>query len=482
MVKSNLLKMLLLLIVISLSMNAGAQSYNRKSGNNTSGIGTVVEYIANGTVNGVKGLISKEKDKFDDKDKNDKKDKKKDKKNKNSKDLQSDNDLSKKGNQKNAIQASKDDIELTVTGEGKTREDAKLAALRNALEEAYGVFVSSNTQLLNDEIVKDEIISISTGIIKHYDILAGSANGEMYDVVVKAIVTPGKLVSYAKQKGAPTELAVDGATLGANIRLERMNRENAMKAMNSLRQMQISLLPYCFDYEISDMTDINPSTHASQEYDIRFTVLISLNENAQNLFKIQKQISDLMFVYAQNMKTMNHNFSNYDRLQEWPALNKVASAILKQFYIEDDFKAISFYVARNGEKDEYNIYPKGIWKSNGEDIRFVESNNSYDGYYISDSGHSYYFLGYAVEALRYYNHHSLYQYFEKGFSYQMSYDEWKQSKIDDASRRLFTLNGYFNKPSNGQLEKMIIMRIPVCFSYSLDQVEKLTGIKLVPIS
>lgn len=469
-------KVLFVLIAISLSMSVNAQGYNRQGGNNSgNGQTSLVEEAAKGVVNGVKGLFSKKKDKSDDKkkkEKKDKKNKKKEDKNKSSDELISgNNNLAPNGNLNGAVVASKDDIELTVTGEGQTKEDAKLAALRNALEQAYGVFVSSNTQLLNDEIVKDEIVSISTGIIKHYEILAGSTNGEMYDVVVKAIVTPGKLVSYAKQKGAPTELAVDGATLGANIRLEKMNRENALKAMNSLRQMQINSLLDCFDYEISDMTDIKPSTHKSQEYDIRFTVLISLNENAQNLFEIQKQIHDLSIVYAQNTKTMNHNFGNNDRLQEWPTIYQLAATVLKNFYISDDLKDVSFYISRYNENERYNIYPSAVRRNDKSKIRIVQSANDYDGYYSApNSGLSYCFLGYAGADLRYKNHHSLDQFFKKEFVYKNS------------SEYYFTLDGYFMNASSADFKKMVVMNIPVCFSYSLDQVEKLTGIKLIPIS
>ncbi len=476
MYKSSLLKVLLALIILSLSMSVDALN-NRRGSNNTSNNGTsVVEEAAKG--------VCKKKDKSDDKDK-DKKDKKKDKKNKDSKDnLQSEKDLSKNETPKTTVQASKDDIELTVTGEGKTKEDAKLAALRNALEQAYGVFVSSNTQLLNDEIVKDEIVSISAGIIKHYEILAGSANGEMYDVVVKAIVTPGKLVSYAKQKGAPTEFAVDGGTLGANVRLEKMNRENALKAMNSLRQMQINLLPDCFDYEISDMSEIQGSRQSKDEYEVYFDIVVYLNENAQNLFEIQKQIYDLSLVYAQNTKTMNHNFNNKDRLQKWPVIYKVESAILNQFYIEDDLKMIHFYVGKEGEKDEYNIYPEGVWKSDSKVIRFVKSLNDHAGVSSYD-GHRAYFIGFAGAALCY---NPVGFSFTKGFVYEETdpYDDYDSPDefyaTPQQDRMHLSLDAYFNKASEGHFEKMVVMRIPVCFSYSLDQVEKLTGIKLIPIS
>ena len=48
-----------------------------------------------------------------------------------------------------------DQVTLVVSGEGATKEQATHVALRSAIEQAYGVFVSANTEILNDELVKD---------------------------------------------------------------------------------------------------------------------------------------------------------------------------------------------------------------------------------------------------------------------------------------------------------------------------------------
>ena len=67
-----------------------------------------------------------------------------------------------------------DDIEVIVSADGFTKEQATLSALRNAIEQTYGAFVSSNTQLLNDELIKDEIVSISNGYVKRFECLSES--------------------------------------------------------------------------------------------------------------------------------------------------------------------------------------------------------------------------------------------------------------------------------------------------------------------
>ena len=48
-------------------------------------------------------------------------------------------------------------ITLTVSAQGQTISEAKQNALRDAIEQAFGTFISSNTEILNDELLKDEI-------------------------------------------------------------------------------------------------------------------------------------------------------------------------------------------------------------------------------------------------------------------------------------------------------------------------------------
>lgn len=61
-----------------------------------------------------------------------------------------------------------DEVKLVVSGDGQTEEQAIKTALRSAIEQAYGTFVSANTAILNDSLVKDEVVTISTGNIKSY--------------------------------------------------------------------------------------------------------------------------------------------------------------------------------------------------------------------------------------------------------------------------------------------------------------------------
>ena len=64
-------------------------------------------------------------------------------------------------------QKAADDITLVVDGEGKDKTEATKNALRSAIEQSYGTFVSANTVILNDELVKDEIVLCRQVILSH---------------------------------------------------------------------------------------------------------------------------------------------------------------------------------------------------------------------------------------------------------------------------------------------------------------------------
>lgn len=68
--------------------------------------------------------------------------------------------------------AQPSEVTLVVIGEGATKEAATNNALRSAIEQTYGVFVSANTEILNDELGRDEIATILSGNIQKYNVIA----------------------------------------------------------------------------------------------------------------------------------------------------------------------------------------------------------------------------------------------------------------------------------------------------------------------
>lgn len=142
-----------------------------------------------------------------------------------------------------------EDAVIIAEGTGATKDVAATVALRNAIAEVYGVFISSNTVMLNDELIKDEIVSITNGNIRMYEIISEEyINGQCH-VVVKAAITVQKLISFCKQKGI-SEVAIDGASFLMNKKLKEINEQNEIKRQEIQSEVNKKMLLDAFDYSI----------------------------------------------------------------------------------------------------------------------------------------------------------------------------------------------------------------------------------------
>lgn len=142
-----------------------------------------------------------------------------------------------------------DEVTLVASGKATDSEKATTIALRSAIEQAYGTFVSANTTILNDDLVKDEIVTISNGNIKSYEVLSDVKCEDGQDMVtVKATVCISKLVSYAKSKGASTEFA--GATFAQSMKIKELNKKNELQALQNVLAMVKEMLPIAFDKKL----------------------------------------------------------------------------------------------------------------------------------------------------------------------------------------------------------------------------------------
>ncbi len=141
------------------------------------------------------------------------------------------------------------EVTLTVSSDGPTKEDAMKNALRSAIEQAYGAFVSANTTILNDELVKDEIVTISNGSIKNYTEISDvqTGNGSHF-VTLSATVSLPNLVTYAKNHGSECEFA--GNTFGMEMKLYELQKQNELKALYNLSDQIEALLPVTMKHEL----------------------------------------------------------------------------------------------------------------------------------------------------------------------------------------------------------------------------------------
>ena len=167
-------------------------------------------------------------------------------------------------------------VTLVVSGQGKTQDEAKQNALRSAIEQAFGTFISSKTEILNDNLVKDEIVSISNGNIQKFDVISEVQIPDGgYATTLKATVSVTKLTSFVERKGVEVEFK--GSLFGANLRQQKLNEEAEYKAILNLCQTSNEILSKSLDYSLEVGDPIKAPK--SNDYQVLYTVKATPNNN-----------------------------------------------------------------------------------------------------------------------------------------------------------------------------------------------------------
>ena len=196
-------------------------------------------------------------------------------------------------------------VVITVSGSGKTQEEAKQNALRNAIEQAFGTFISSNTQILNDELVKDEIVSVSSGNIQEYSVLSEVLAPDGYwSNTVKAKVAIDKLTTFCESKGVNIEFK--GSLFALNVKQQILNEENELKAITNMCKVLKEISEKSFDYEIAAG---EPVSSIKESWEIPLTITAKTNDN----FKI---MSDYLSATLRGLSLTREEVGNYIKLKK----------------------------------------------------------------------------------------------------------------------------------------------------------------------
>ena len=170
-----------------------------------------------------------------------------------------------------------DEVNLTVSGTGSTKDEAIKSALRSGIEQTFGTFVSSNTEILNDDLIKDEIVSVNSGTIKNYkELNSCQLPSGLFSVTLKATISIGELVKFSESKGSHAELS--GSTFAYNIKMRELNTISEKKAIENLTRQIIILGNSIYDKELI----LKEPKLANTGYEIPMTINFHGNINLNN--------------------------------------------------------------------------------------------------------------------------------------------------------------------------------------------------------
>jgi hypothetical protein len=270
-------------------------------------------------------------------------------------------------------QTDSKDLTITASGSGKTQEEAKQAALRSIIEQAFGAFISTKTEMFNDYVVADQMSSVSSGNIKSYEILNESElpNGK-WAVTIKAIVSVDKLASFVEAKGITVE--IKGGLFALNIKQQLLNEQAEIQTVAEM--VGVLYEPYQKSYDYTIKVGEPKSVDAeSINWEIPLEIEVIANKNmdfcSNYCTKILTAISlsDMELENYKNLgkryfelKIFKDNIEYHFFLRREESLNIFNSHVVRQTYFR------SFEV-NNGidTLDFYNsVQPKNPWDKSSE--------------------------------------------------------------------------------------------------------------------
>jgi hypothetical protein len=278
-------------------------------------------------------------------------------------------------------QTENKDVTIIASGSGKTLEDAKQSALRSATEQAFGVFISSKTEILNDQVVADQMASVSSGNIKSYEILNQDQLPDgRWGITLKTVVSIDKLTSFVQAKGIAIE--IKGGMFALNIKQQLLNEQGEIKAVAAMVGLLHEPLQISFDYVIKS-SDPKSLDAESKNWEIPLVVTATCNKNIDfcaNYFKKTLSALSLTSAEVETYKSLNK--------QVFPvSFNYIGQNIIFYLRKQTSINAI------NTLRSNWNFYTRLFAVQSGMDESFgngqgrlfdIDGNNRYgDGNTIS---------------------------------------------------------------------------------------------------
>lgn len=209
-------------------------------------------------------------------------------------------------------------VAIIVSGSGKTQDEAKQSAFRSAIEQAFGVFISTKTEILNDQIISDQISSIASGNIQSFFILNESQLPDgSWGLTLKAIVSLNKLTSFIESKGIAIE--IKGDLFALNIKQQILNESAEVKAVSEMVGLLHETLQSSFDFNIKS-GNLKSLDADNLNWEIPLVVTVTTNKNID-------------FCTNYFLKTLTALSLSSEELTNYKSLNKKVFSVEVNYFL-----------------------------------------------------------------------------------------------------------------------------------------------------
>jgi hypothetical protein len=187
------------------------------------------------------------------------------------------------------LEARDGEKKVIADGYGATPEQALQNALQNAVEQAAGAYVSTITEIENDEIVKDEVLSLSHGFIKEHRKLSESKFDDEYKVVAAAIIVEKQMIERLEASGLKVNYNAGG--LVSKLKAwDKMKEDEYLMAKALFDLHELKNYGIIWDYNIH----MNEPKRRGDKYTVIGTVSAVTNTNYSiEFYNLKNILSEL---------------------------------------------------------------------------------------------------------------------------------------------------------------------------------------------
>ena len=183
----------------------------------------------------------------------------------------------------NRESTSENIIKLTVIGEGKTNQESLADGLSKAFIQTFKVFISNNTKEI--ELIRNEAISSSIGIIQKFDIIAEKDFGDgTYVGTYMVVISIDKLKTYCESKGMKIEFQVGLFT--KKVKQQVLLEQSEIEAVWNTLFILNPIMNKSFDYKYQTFDPV--SIDGNNKFKVRLIVDCIGNQNQEFVFDYLK--------------------------------------------------------------------------------------------------------------------------------------------------------------------------------------------------
>ena len=238
---------------------------------------------------------------------------------------------------------------VVVSGIGKTYIEAEHFAIRSALEQSCGVFLSSKTKVLNDILLNDEIFTITNGNILEYTVLdKHKITDKSFTVTLEVIISLDRLTEYVKANG--TQVEYKGSNIYHEIKQIELNKKAELAAIENILPVINNNI---YDYEINSSmpTSLDKSM---QKWKIRFDITVNPNSNFKKNTDMLEGLLENISIKSQELTKMQEmgieiytiNYGYY-KGKDFYLRNESSYKLLHKIYNQFNYNILNFEISTN---------------------------------------------------------------------------------------------------------------------------------------